>query len=126
MNSSNKEESDISEELRQLGANLSGTLRSAWESEERKKVQREIEAGLKDLGEELRKSADEFDAGIGQEVRSGVKDASEKLQSGEVGDRVRSELMTILHSINAQLREAQARWVPTEGAGDSENEVEDA
>ncbi|MDX1436914.1 MAG: hypothetical protein R3335_08890 [Anaerolineales bacterium] len=121
MDSSNREESDITQELRQLGANLSGTLRSAWESEDRKKFQHEIEAGLQGLGEEIRKAGDEIDVkGISEEVRTGVEGATQKIQSGEVGDRMRSELLSVLQTINAQLQDVQSKWTP--GGGDEEAE----
>jgi hypothetical protein len=126
MTESNQEESDLTEELRQLGANLTDTLRSAWASEERKKVQVEIESGLQSISEEFRKAGDEIDVkGIGEEVRSGVEDASQKIQSGEAGDRVRNELLSVLQTINTQLKDVQTHWDPPKEAT-SDSEAEDS
>lgn len=125
MTESNQDESDLTEELRQLGANLTGTLRSAWASEERQKVQQEIESGLQSINEEFRRAGDEIDLkGIGEEVRSGVEDASQKIQTGETGDRVRNELLSVLQTINSQLKDVQTRWEPpTEESADSDSEA---
>ena len=51
------EQPDLASELRQLGNNLKASLQSAWESEERKKVQEDIEHGLTDLGQLLQDAA---------------------------------------------------------------------
>ena len=39
-------ENELADELRNLGHNLKGILQAAWESEERRKLQNEIQAGL--------------------------------------------------------------------------------
>jgi hypothetical protein len=117
MNNSTSEENDLSEELRQLGVNLKEALRSAWESEERKKLQQEIETGLQGLGVELQKAADEIDVQeIGQEIKSGIGDASQKFQSGEFGSKVRTELLGVLRTINAELQDARSKWSPPGGS----------
>ena len=41
---------NISEQLNELGKNLREALQTAWESEERRKLQKEIEDGLANLG----------------------------------------------------------------------------
>jgi hypothetical protein len=115
------DESDLSDELHQLGVNLKEALRSAWESEERKKLQKEIEAGLQSLGSELQKAADEIDVQeIGQGVKEGIEDAGQKLQSGEFGDKVRTELLGVLRTINAELQEARSKWSPPSGGEEPE------
>jgi hypothetical protein len=122
MTSPTNDESDLSEELRQLGVNLKEALRSAWESEERKKLQEEIETGLQSLGSELQKAADEIDIqGIGREVKGGIEDANQKIQSGEFGNKVRAELLGVLQTINTELRDARSKWSSSGSPEDAED-----
>jgi predicted component of type VI protein secretion system len=102
---------DLTNELHQLGINLKSTLQSAWESEERKKVQEEIERGLADLGKLLQDASTEFEANrVGQEIKAGVADFRTRLQSGEVETRIREDLMQALKAVNAELDKLSEQW----------------
>ncbi len=57
----NKSPNDnIGEQLNELGKNLREALQTAWESEERRKLQQEIEDGLANLGASLSQAAKDF------------------------------------------------------------------
>ncbi len=97
--------------MRSLGENLKSALHSAWESEERKKVQAEIETGLADLSRMLTDTADEFEAEkVGQEIKSEVKDFRERVETGEVAAQVRSDLLKVLQAINTELTKFKNQW----------------
>lgn len=110
-----EQEGDLAEELRQLGNNLKATLQTAWESEERRKVQQEIEEGLAELGRVLQQASTEFDADeVGQEVKTEVSRIREGLESGEIQGRVRADLLTALRGINEELNNFKDQWNPQE------------
>jgi hypothetical protein len=95
---------DIASEFQNLGTNLKTILQQAWESEERKNLQREIETGLGNLGRTLDDTAREFrDSETGQRLKSEAEELQERIRSGEAETRVREDLLKILHKVNNEL-----------------------
>lgn len=112
MSDSNPNESktpndNISEQLNELGKNLRQALQAAWESEERRKLQKEIEDGMANLGESLSQAAKDFsNSPAGQSLKNDVQDMKERWQSGEMSSKVRSEVTEALRKVNAELQKA--------------------
>ncbi len=101
--------SEIADELRNLGDQLKEIFRSAWESDERKKLSGEIDNGLKNLSDSLKQASDEFaESPAGQNMKSGLQDFQNRLKTGEVENQLRSELLNALRTINAQLQKVSA------------------
>ena len=100
---------DILEELRELGRNLGALLQSAWESEERKKVQQEIETGLKDVSKSLQDLAS---SQTGQTIKSDLNELHERLRTGDVEAKVRAEVLSALRLANDGLKKAAAPKEP--------------
>lgn len=101
---------EIVTELQELGRNLRDMLQTVWESEERKKVQTEIETGLKDLGASLNQAAQDFNTSpAGQTIKSDVEDLKERLRTGEVQSKVRSDVLTALKSVNNELKKVVSK-----------------
>ena len=106
-NESKSQNDDIGDQLNELGKNLRDALRTAWESDERRKLQQEIEVGLANLGDSLSQAAKEFsDSPTGQNLKEDVKDMHERWQTGEVGTKVRSEIAEALRTVNKELQKA--------------------
>ncbi len=104
---------DIGEQLSELGKNLREALQSAWESEERRKLQHEIEIGLTNLRDSLNQAATDFSTTqTGQTIKEDLKDLHERWQAGEVGSKVRSELAEALRTVNAELKKAGRKNTP--------------
>lgn len=98
---------DLAEELRKLGNNLREILQSAWESEERRKLQQEIETGLTQLGSSLDRTVTEFrESPEGQRLKAEADDFRQRLHSGEVESKVREDILSILRKVNAELQKA--------------------
>jgi hypothetical protein len=110
------ESNDIADELRQLGKNIKEALRSAWGSEERHKLQQEIQSGLSELGNMLNQAADDFKSSqAGQNIKADIDDFKERLRTGEVESKVRSEILEALQTANRELKRAtQSRQPPEE------------
>jgi hypothetical protein len=96
---------NISDQLNELGKNLREALRSAWESEERRKLQKDIEEGLANLGESLSQAAKDFsNSPAGQGFKEDVQDMRERWRSGEMGSKVHSEIVEALRKVNSELQ----------------------
>jgi ElaB/YqjD/DUF883 family membrane-anchored ribosome-binding protein len=106
---------EIMDELHNLGKNLKDLLQSAWESEERKKAQKEIETGLNDLLRTLSQTANDFaQSPTGQTLKADIEDLHQRIQTGEVEKRVRDEVVTALRMANEGLKKAAAGNQPDE------------
>jgi DNA topoisomerase VI subunit B len=96
-------ENELADELQNLGRNLKTVLQAAWESEERRKLQREIQAGLA----ELQKAVNELShSPTGQRLRAEVQDLGERVRGTRVETQLRSDLLAALRAINAELEKA--------------------
>ncbi len=104
---------NISDQLNELGKNLHAALKSAWESEERRKLQQEIEVGLANLGESLSQAAKDFSASTtGQTLKEDMKDLKARWESGEVSSKARTEILDALHKVNEELKKATSKNTP--------------
>lgn len=110
----NKSPNDnIGEQLNELGKNLREALQSAWESEERRKLQQEIEEGLANLGASLSQAAKDFsNSPTGQSLKEDVKDLHERWRTGEVRSKVNSEIVDTLRKVNSELQKATRKNPP--------------
>ena len=105
---------ELADELRALGHNLQAMLKAAWESEERKKLKTEIETGLSDLTRTLNQAAKDFgESPTGQTLKADVEDFQQRLHAGEVEQKVRSELLGALRTVNTELQKAAQRGKDT-------------
>jgi hypothetical protein len=103
-------ENELADELKNLGQNLKGILRAAWESEERRKLQQEIQKGV----DELQKAVNDFAASpTGQRLKNDVQDLGERLRTGEVEDKLRGDLLAALRTLNAELTKATRKGTDT-------------
>lgn len=96
---------EILDELREMGKNLRDALQTAWDSEERKKLKKEIEEGLSEVSNSLSQAVTDFrESPAGQSLKSDVADFQERLRTGEVESKVRSEILDALRIVNNELR----------------------
>ena len=104
---------DIASELHQLGQNLKAALRSAWACQERHKLQQEIHDGLSDLGNTLSQAAKDFgETPTGQSLKADLNDLQERLRTGAVENKVRSEILQALQIANRELKRATGATPP--------------
>jgi len=117
-NQDKSQNENIGDQLNELGKNLLAALQTAWESEERKKVQKEIEDGLANLGASLSQAAQEFSSSAtGQSLKEDVRDIRERWESGEVGSKVRTEVSEALRKVNEELQKASHKTPPPPSGG---------
>ncbi|MCJ7825556.1 MAG: hypothetical protein MUP44_11705 [Anaerolineales bacterium] len=104
MTEEKKSMDDIGNEFEKLGENIRQAVHGAWESEERKRISKEINDGLVEIGAAFTRLGDEIAESPGvQRVREEVDDLGERIQSGEVGQKINDELVSLLQTINKKL-----------------------
>ncbi len=115
-NSSNENKpsgDSISDQLNELGKNLRDALQAAWASDERQKLQKDIEEGMSNLGTTLSQAAKDFSSSnTAQTIRDDMKDLGNRWKSGEVGSKVHSELLDALRRANEELQKATKKNPP--------------
>jgi hypothetical protein len=103
----------ISDQLNELGKNLRDALQTAWSSEERRKLQQDIEEGMASLGASLSQAAKDFsNTPTGKTITDDVKDLQERWRSGEVGSKVHTEVVDTLRRVNEELQKASRKNPP--------------
>lgn len=110
----------VTEELRQLGRNLTQVLNAAWESPERKAIQAEFANALNQLGDVLKEEAHKFkDSPAGQRVKESTQDVRERIRSRD--EELREDLVNALRGANTRLQQTAERMgqknAPDSGAG---------
>lgn len=102
-------ENELVDELKNLGQNLKGVLQAAWESDERRKLQQELQKGM----DEFQKAIANFESSpTGQKLKSEAHDLSERLRTGEVESKLRDDLLSALRTLNAELTKAAHKDPP--------------
>ena len=108
-------EGDLRDEFQNFGQNLKRVINTAWESEERKKVQTDIQDGLDELYQAINEMIDEFRVSeTGKKVIKEVDDFGERLRSGEVRDQAREGILAALKKMNAELEKTAGKFSPGE------------
>jgi uncharacterized coiled-coil DUF342 family protein len=112
-------EGDLGEEFRKLGVNLRDAFQEAWDSEERKRLQHEVEEGLADVMATLKEAAHDLASGpTGQRIKADLQDLGQRVQTGELEARVRQELIRALRAVNAELEKATGAGEPEDPAAE--------
>jgi hypothetical protein len=112
----------LRDEFEALGENLKSIFTAAWESEERKKFQGEIEAGMRELGTVLNDMADEIrNSQAGETIRREANEFHERVKSGEVEAKAREEIVKVLQGLNTEISKAVDKM-----SGTVEAEAEEA
>jgi hypothetical protein len=100
-------EGDLSAELRELGRNLKNAAKTAWESDESRRLQQELKDGLAALEAGLRETSSELSSEeTRQRVRNEAHDYSQRVRSGQVATQLRSDLLAALRAVNAEIKKA--------------------
>ncbi|HUS84207.1 MAG TPA: hypothetical protein VMX56_03610 [Anaerolineales bacterium] len=104
MTEEKKPTDEIRNEFERLGENIRQAVHGAWDGEERKRISKEINDGLIEIGAAFTRIGDEIAESPGvQRVREEVDDFGERIQSGEVGKKINDELVSLLQTINQKL-----------------------
>ncbi len=106
---------DLAAEFRALGKNLKDLLRSAWQSPERARLQKEIENGLAEVTASLSQAFSEFEESpSGQRLKEEIQGLQTRLQSGELEKDLREQLLSILRKVNEEIAKTSPHTPPAE------------
>jgi len=106
----------LADEFAELGRNIKKALQSAWTSEERRRLQSEIETGLREASRALKQATDELSRSqVAQNLKTDAEDFQRRVQNGELEAKVRSELLAALRMANEELKKAFSGEVSPEG-----------
>jgi ElaB/YqjD/DUF883 family membrane-anchored ribosome-binding protein len=96
--------SELVNELNKLGENLANLLKSAWDSDERRSVEREISAGLEQMSKKLNDAAEKVrtDAYVSN-AKQAAKDAWQTANVPTVLEEMRKGVISTLNRINEDL-----------------------
>lgn len=101
---------NLADEFAALGRNIKQAVQAAWTSEERKRLQAEIESGLLEASRAVKQAADDFSTSqAAQTLKAEADDFHQRVQSGELEAKIRSELLAALRMANEGLKQAFAR-----------------
>jgi hypothetical protein len=98
------EEKTISGELTRLGRQVAEAINTAWESEDRKKLQAEVTTGLESFGAQVSdamRKASETDAA--KEIRDQTEKVVAQVRGTDVAAEVRKGLIAGLEVLNREL-----------------------
>lgn len=112
----------VRDEFQKLGRNIRDMFSEAWNSEDRKRISRDIEVGLTEVGETISRTAREVTESEGmQQVRDEMEDLGERIRSGEVARKLESDLVTILQAVNSEI-ERVSSGEPQDMPGNEEDD----
>jgi hypothetical protein len=101
---------NIKDAFHQLGENLVRTVRAAWEAPERQKLQQEIETGLSDLADTVRKEVNTFnESPTGQKLKTEMTDLYQGVRTTVSETSLRDELLKALNVVNKELESVAAK-----------------
>ncbi len=99
--------SNLSEEFRNLGKSMKNFLESAWSSEERQKLQQELESGINELANSISGAAEEFSQSeTAQQLKQDWQDLEHRVESGELEQKIRTDLKTAFQKASSELDRA--------------------
>ena len=115
MSENPQSDENLADAFHKLGVNLVETLRSAWDTPERKKLQDEVEESLVSLSATVKNELDSFsDSPTGQRLKADMEDLRARVRSGETEAQVRQEILKALQLVNTELEKAASRLKHTE------------
>lgn len=108
---------DITSQFRELGENIKNFFHSAWESEESQKFREELQNGLNEFGKATNEAIEEFKTSeTGQRFKAEAEDFKNRVETGEVEQKARSEISKVLDFINQELSNLNDQIKPNEAS----------
>ena len=125
MTEEEKYEESLREEFNALGKNIKDAFTGVWESEDRKRISSQIEAGISEVGEAISQAGTDIrESETGKQIRADIDDAAERIRSGEMRDKVERDLVSILRSVNTELEKATESVSKPESSDEEGNDEE--
>ena len=125
MTEEEKYEESLREEFNALGKNIKDAFTGVWESEDRKRISSQIEAGISEVGEAISQAGTDIrESETGKQIRADIDDAAERIRSGEMREKLERDLVSILRSVNTELEKATESVSKSESSDEEGNDDE--
>ncbi|MEM7113455.1 MAG: hypothetical protein AAF614_13545 [Chloroflexota bacterium] len=112
---------DIVAELRDLGKQFATTLETAWNSEERQRVENEVRDGLKSFVDEVDKMiGDVRGSKPAERVRTEASNMANRVEGSDIGRKAQNSVVQGLHWLSSELGKLADQFTPTEKAPDGD------
>lgn len=112
------EEADIAAEFAELGRKLRDAIDTAWHSEERHRVEKDIRDGLNRFAAEMNEAAKNFrESDLGQRVETRTQEVVKDVERGKVAEDVRKGMLKALRGLSEALDQMADSFTP---AGESD------
>ena len=106
---------DVVEELKGLGRQFAETLQTAWNSEERQKIEGEIREGVNSFVNEIDKAIREAkESDVTEKVKEEASEVKARVQSGEFGQKARESMVQGLQWFSEELGKLADQFTPKE------------
>ena len=120
MSDEEKLEESLRDEFDALGKNIKDAFTGVWESEDRKRISSQIEAGISEVGEAISQAGTDIrESETGKQMRDEINGVADRIRTGELREKFEQDLVSILRSVNTEIEKA------TEGLSKSEPSDED-
>jgi hypothetical protein len=102
--SQSEPKSEFVTELNRLGENLGILLKSMWESEERKSIERELNTGLEQLNKRVNETVEQLrkEAAV-ENMKKAAKDALETARVPKILNEVQQGMLDSLKKLNEEI-----------------------
>ncbi|MEJ2749710.1 MAG: hypothetical protein P8183_17655 [Anaerolineae bacterium] len=106
---------DFAEELKNLGKQFADTVQTAWNSEERQRVESEIREGVKSFANEVDKAIKEAkESPAAAKVKEEATEIKTKIETGDFGKKARDGLVQGLQWLSEELGKLAQQMTPAE------------
>lgn len=114
-------EPDLIVEMKNLGRQFADALRTAWNSQERQKLETEVREGLDMFVSELEKGFRELrDGQAAQKAKQEASQVKEKLEGAELGRKAKVAMADGLRWLSEEFENLAAQFTPAEKAANGE------
>ncbi|HSH03323.1 MAG TPA: hypothetical protein VLL52_12450 [Anaerolineae bacterium] len=108
---------DIIDEMSNLGRQFAETVRNAWSSEERQKLETDIRNGINGFVTEVDKVFEEIKSSqVAQRAKQEASTVRETVQTGDIGRKTRTTAATGLRWLSEELGRLAEKFAPPETA----------
>lgn len=115
---------NVTDALRNLGQQIAQTVHTAWDSEERKELERELREGMQQFAAEMDKAFNEAKSSpAGQRAQEEAAELKESIEKGELAPKIQNSLVQGLHWLSDELGKL-ANQFTAPGKGPAGDETE--
>ena len=115
-NERTSDEVNIADEFAALGKKFAEAMETAWNSEERYKIEHEVRDGLRRFADEVDGAVKKVrESDVSSKMNEGVQNVAADIKSGDVGKNIRTGLVKALRGMSEALDKMAQGFTPVEG-----------